>query len=167
MFSTVINRFGRGNTNRVVNRQFKSSPKSQNNVLDGKCNENSLRHSFTFFFLLFSLLTADSSNSLNKYYHKSSLVLAVLTPAAFLVPSSVVQPIDVTLGLLFPFHAHVAMNYVISDYVPKGSRPLARGLLLAASLVGTAGLLKLNLTGPGLTSTIKALWKGKSNDKKN
>lgn len=58
------------------------------------------------------------------------------------------------------------MNYVITDYVPKSSRPLARGLLLAATLIGTAGLLKLNLTGPGLTATVLNLWKQEKKEKK-
>eukprot|EP01040_Poterioochromonas_malhamensis_P008517 gene8517-9215_t len=143
MFSTVITRFSARQSNKIATRQYKSSSKAQGNVLE-----------------------ADSSNTLNKYFHKSNLLLAVLTPAAFLVPSTFVQPIDVTLGLILPFHSHVAMNYVITDYVPKSSRPLARGLLLAATLIGTAGLLKLNLTGPGLTATVLNLWKQEKKEKK-
>jgi succinate dehydrogenase (ubiquinone) membrane anchor subunit len=85
--------------------------------------------------------------------------VAVLTPLAFIVPSSVCLPFDVTLGILFPFHSHVAMNYVITDYVPKSSRTLARAVLLATTLIAAAGLLKLNLKGPGLTATVKSLWK--------
>jgi succinate dehydrogenase (ubiquinone) membrane anchor subunit len=67
-------------------------------------------------------------------------------------------PIDVTLGLLLPFHSHVAMNYVVTDYVPKSLRGPARAALLAVTVVAAAGLLKLNLTGPGLTKSIKSLW---------
>ena len=95
------------------------------------------------------------------------MLLVVLTPAAFIIsPSPMNMPIDIVLGVFFPLHSHVAMNYVISDYVPKASRPLARGLILAASLVAAAGLLRLNLQGPGLTETIKSLWrKPKSADK--
>lgn len=107
-----------------------------------------------------NVLEADSSNSLNRLYHKSAIAIAGLTPLAFIVGSTPVsQPIDLALGLLFPFHSHVAMNYVVTDYVPKGSRPLARAAVLATTLIATAGLLKLNLTGPGLTETIKSLWR--------
>jgi len=112
-------------------------------------------------------LEADSSKPLNKAYHTSGLLLAVLTPAAFIISPSVVNmPIDIALGVLFPFHSHVAMNYIVSDYVPKASRPLARGVILATSLIAAAGLLRLNLEGPGLTESIKSLWrKPKSTDK--
>jgi succinate dehydrogenase (ubiquinone) membrane anchor subunit len=92
-------------------------------------------------------------------FHKGNLAMAILTPLAFIVPSSICLPIDVTLGILFPFHSHVAMNYVITDYVPKSSRTLARAVLLATTLIAAAGLLKLNLKGPGLTATVKSLWK--------
>eukprot|EP00600_Ochromonadales_sp_CCMP1393_P005373 CAMPEP_0174954486 /NCGR_PEP_ID=MMETSP0004_2-20121128/450_1 /TAXON_ID=420556 /ORGANISM="Ochromonas sp., Strain CCMP1393" /LENGTH=76 /DNA_ID=CAMNT_0016202303 /DNA_START=283 /DNA_END=513 /DNA_ORIENTATION=+ len=69
------------------------------------------------------------------------------------------MPIDLALGFIFPFHSHIALNYVISDYVPKASRPIARAALLAATVVGAAGILKLNATGPGLTESIKSLWR--------
>jgi len=107
-----------------------------------------------------SVIDADSSKPLNKIYHSTGIVLAVLTPAAFILsPSFINYPIDLTLGILFPLHSHVALNYVITDYVPKSSRPLARGLVLAATIIAAAGILKLNMTGPGLTETIKSLWR--------
>lgn len=51
------------------------------------------------------------------------------------------------------------MNYVISDYVPKASRSLVRAGLLGATIVAAAGILKLNISGPGLTDVIKSLWR--------
>jgi len=106
------------------------------------------------------VVEADSSIKLNKYYHMSGLALAVGTPVAFaLSPSIVNMPVDVVLGLIFPFHSHVALNYIISDYVPKGSRSMARMALLAVTVVTTVGLLKLNIQGPGLTESIKSLWR--------
>ncbi len=76
------------------------------------------------------------------------------------------MPIDILLGVLFPIHSHVALNYVVADYVPKSSRPLVRGLVLVASVITAAGLLKLNLTGPGLTESVKSLWRKPKADKK-
>lgn len=102
---------------------------------------------------------ADSSNSINRAYHSSALALAVLTPVAFALPASMALPADLLLGLLFPFHSHVAMNYVVTDYVPKASRGAARALVLATTVIAAAGILKLNLEGPGLTETIKSLWR--------
>jgi len=97
---------------------------------------------------------------MNRIYHSTALALAVLTPAAFaLSPSPLNMPIDIVLGVLFPLHSHVALNYVVSDYVPKGSRPLARGLILGATVVALAGIFKLNLYGPGLTESIKSMWR--------
>lgn len=85
--------------------------------------------------------------------------MAVLTPLAFVAPAALSLPVDLALGLLFPFHSHVALNFVVTDYVPKSSRGLARGLVLAATVIATAGLLKLNLSGPGFTETVKSLWR--------
>mmetsp|Transcript_33484 Transcript_33484/g.56172 ORF Transcript_33484/g.56172 Transcript_33484/m.56172 type:complete len:147 (-) Transcript_33484:387-827(-) len=107
-----------------------------------------------------SVLEADSSKQLTSLYHTSGLVLVGLTPLAFILSPSVINmPIDLALGFIFPFHSHIALNYVISDYVPKASRPIARAALLAATVVGAAGILKLNATGPGLTESIKSLWR--------
>ncbi len=51
------------------------------------------------------------------------------------------------------------MNYVVSDYIPKASRGPARALVLVTTIIAAAGILKLNLEGPGLTETIKSLWR--------
>lgn len=112
-----------------------------------------------------SVVEADSSASLNKLYHHSGLALAILTPAAFaLSPSVINMPIDIILGIVFPLHSHVGLNYIVSDYVPKAQRSLARYALLAATVVTCLGLLKLNIQGPGLTESIKSLWRKPSNN---
>jgi succinate dehydrogenase (ubiquinone) membrane anchor subunit len=114
-----------------------------------------------------SVLDADTSKSLNKIYHTSGIVLAGLTPLAFILsPSMLNMPVDIALGVLFPLHAHVGMNYVISDYVPKASRSLARAGLLGVTIITAAGLLKLNLTGAGVTETFKSLWRKEEKKKK-
>lgn len=108
----------------------------------------------------FHFETADGSNAALKWFHSTGVVLAVATPVAFILSPSVLSlPLDVTLGLLFPFHSHVALNTVITDYVPKGARNPARIALLVATVVTAAGLLKLNIQGPGLTESIKSLWR--------
>lgn len=73
---------------------------------------------------------------------------------------------DILLGVIFPAHAHVAMNYVVSDYVPKAARSVARMGLLGVTIITAAGLLKLNLTGPGLTETLKSMWRKKERKSK-
>ena len=80
---------------------------------------------------------ADGNNTVNKWFHKTGVVLAVATPLAFLLPSSLVLPIDVTLGVLFPLHSHVALNTVITDYVPKSARNHARIALLAVTIAAS------------------------------
>lgn len=100
-----------------------------------------------------------------KVYHSLNLTLLAAAPAAFVFdgPSALRFPIDVYLGVAFPVHAHIGMNCVISDYGKKffgagAVVPLRTGLL-GVTAVTTVGLLKLNLMGPGLTATIKRLWK--------
>lgn len=89
--------------------------------------------------------------------------MAGLTPIAFVLSPSILNyPVDILLGALIPLHAHMGMNYVISDYVPKAGRTLARTGMLGLTIVAAAGILKLNLTGPGLTETLKAMWRSKA-----
>lgn len=52
----------------------------------------------------------------------------------------------------------ISTNALVTDYVPMRFRPPARGLVLAGSLVAYLGIMKVNLGGPGLTRTVKALW---------
>lgn len=112
-----------------------------------------------------SVLEADSSKSLSKMFHTSGIALVVLAPAAFVFsPSKLNVVVDLALGVLLPFHSHVACNYIISDYVPKAFRSAARGGMLFASLVAAAGILKLNIQGPGLTESVKSLWRKPTKD---
>jgi succinate dehydrogenase (ubiquinone) membrane anchor subunit len=69
-----------------------------------------------------------------------------------------VLPFDIVLGILFPIHSHIALNYIVADYIPKSGRTAARGLVLLVSIITAAGLLKLNLQGAGLTNTVRSLW---------
>lgn len=55
------------------------------------------------------------------------------------------------------------MNYVITDYAAKlmgkGARGPAQVGMLAFTGVSMVGLTKLNLAGPGVTETVKSLWR--------
>ncbi|CAM9213955.1 unnamed protein product [Hapterophycus canaliculatus] len=107
-----------------------------------------------------SMLNADDGKLGTKLYHAVNMVVLAGVPAAIATsPSALTMPLDIVLGLAMPLHAHIGVNYVISDYVPKASRGVARGAMLAASVMAALGLLKLNLTGAGLTETLKAIWK--------
>jgi succinate dehydrogenase (ubiquinone) membrane anchor subunit len=109
---------------------------------------------------------ADNSKKLTQLYHHSGMALIIIAPLAFVIsPSKFNFPIDLALGIVFPFHSHVAFNYIISDYVPKSLRSAARMSLLGITIFTAAGLLKLNVQGPGITETFKSLWKKKKSTK--
>jgi hypothetical protein len=50
-------------------------------------------------------------------------------------------------------------SYSAPDYVPRAFQQPARLGMLAASGLAAVGLLNLALTGPGLVSTVGALWR--------
>lgn len=168
-------------------------------------------------------MNADASNASFSLYHKTSLALIAATPFAIAMSNSTVgTAIDVAMGLAIPVHAHIGMNWVLTDYVrrdaaaradahilhlspapasarspptsashcdacPPFSRarlppppPLpslgrvdeqgpkligaggtqgARVVMVGLTAVATLGMLKLNLTGDGLTETVKAMWR--------
>ncbi len=98
-------------------------------------------------------------------------------------------PIDYGLAIAAPLHGHIALNFVrrtrierasdtllacsapltlarfrpraqvVSDYVPVAGRAVVRTGVLGLSLVTVAGLMKLNRDGPGVTATLKSLWR--------
>ena len=69
------------------------------------------------------------------------------------------KPVDWALGVAVPLHSHITFNMVVSDYVPPFARGAARAGVLGTTLVGLAGLAKLNWSGPGVTGAVRALWK--------
>ena len=73
-------------------------------------------------------------------------------------------PLDLALGVALPVHSHIALNFVVSDYVPTKVAPAARIGLLGVTCLTLAGLMKLNVQGEGVTRTAKRLWKSKAND---
>jgi succinate dehydrogenase (ubiquinone) membrane anchor subunit len=72
------------------------------------------------------------------------------------------MPVDLALGVALPLHGHIGMNYVITDYATKtlgaGARGPARVCMAGFTGITMIGLAKLNLTGVGITETVKSLW---------
>lgn len=66
--------------------------------------------------------------------------------------------IDAGLALALPIHSHIALNYVVSDYIPKSLRGPARWGVAASSAVAVLGLARLAASEPGVTGTVKRLW---------
>jgi succinate dehydrogenase (ubiquinone) membrane anchor subunit len=90
----------------------------------------------------------------------TNLSLAALVPTAVILsPSSLNVPVDYALAVLLPLHSHIGMNGVLSDYIPKNILPLTRLALLGASGVMFLGLMNLNITGSGVTETVKTIWR--------
>jgi succinate dehydrogenase (ubiquinone) membrane anchor subunit len=115
----------------------------------------------------FSIIEGDGSTGMVKFYHKSVVALCVIAPVSFaMAPSEMTLPLDYAMGILFPLHFHVGMNYVITDYIPKAMRMPARLGLLGITLVTMGGLTKLNMEGDGFTHTVKKLWSDKPAEKK-
>ena len=108
---------------------------------------------------LASFVGADQTTAQNKIYHKTNTAVLLLTPVALIAhPSPLSMPIDVALSVIFPLHAHFGMNWIITDYVSKDPNHAARYAMAAATVFASLGLLKLSLTGEGITGTLKGVW---------
>ncbi len=99
--------------------------------------------------------------NVNEVHHRANLALAVATPLAFVLsPSPLSYPVDLALGLLIPVHSHISLNMVAQDYVPPGTARSGSSLLIAALTILTLlGLAKVNMCGPGITESVKSLWR--------
>eukprot|EP01024_Parvocaulis_polyphysoides_P010862 TRINITY_DN13819_c2_g2_i1.p3 TRINITY_DN13819_c2_g2~~TRINITY_DN13819_c2_g2_i1.p3 ORF type:complete len:125 (-),score=18.02 TRINITY_DN13819_c2_g2_i1:228-602(-) len=116
--------------------------------------------------LLSKAVNADAAGGLVwKLYEHSHVALAGLVPAAMLAPEGtwLTRFVDMGLAIAAPYHSHVACNAVISDYVPPSFRGISRNVMLGVTGVTVIGLLRLNLFGPGITDSVKVLWR---NEKK-
>eukprot|EP00238_Polyblepharides_amylifera_P010141 CAMPEP_0196594746 /NCGR_PEP_ID=MMETSP1081-20130531/79169_1 /TAXON_ID=36882 /ORGANISM="Pyramimonas amylifera, Strain CCMP720" /LENGTH=120 /DNA_ID=CAMNT_0041919093 /DNA_START=141 /DNA_END=503 /DNA_ORIENTATION=- len=101
-----------------------------------------------------------------KLYHATSIAAGALLPLGIMTsPGSLTSmPVDLALGVALPIHSHIAMNYVISDYAQKISKAPAfagglRFALLGLTTVTFLGLTKLNLSGQGVSETLKQMWR--------
>mmetsp|Transcript_20952 Transcript_20952/g.62499 ORF Transcript_20952/g.62499 Transcript_20952/m.62499 type:complete len:122 (+) Transcript_20952:132-497(+) len=110
------------------------------------------------------IFAADKSVGLGvKVYHKVNFALLGVTPVAIAADNTALSfPVDMALALFFPLHGHIGMNYVLTDYVPKfiGKAYLgpARAIMVGVTGMTVLGLTKLNVEGPGITGTLRALW---------
>lgn len=121
------------------------------------------------------IYSADSSTAITHHYHTLTMGLVGLVPVSLaLSPSAVNMPVDLALGLGIPLYAHISAHILVTDYAPlilgewsgnlgkkKWLTNGLRGAILMTTVVSTLGLLKLNLAGPGLTETVKGLWREK------
>ena len=49
------------------------------------------------------------------------------------------KPVDYGLAVAMPLHAHVGLNFVVSDYVPTAARGPVRAGLLGLTIASIAG----------------------------
>mmetsp|Transcript_27677 Transcript_27677/g.70494 ORF Transcript_27677/g.70494 Transcript_27677/m.70494 type:complete len:120 (-) Transcript_27677:396-755(-) len=107
------------------------------------------------------ILAADVGGpQLHKAHNLSSYTLAAATPLAIISSKDgfLQRVADLGLAVAIPVHMHIGLNACVTDYLPKVARGPARAGLLAGTAICTLGLLKINLTGPGITQTVKGLW---------
>jgi len=114
-----------------------------------------------------SIIASDTVASMLALHHKINYALIALTPVALVLsPSALSMPFDIALGIVLPIHSHISMNMVITDYAKKifgkGAILPARYAMLAVTGTTLLGLAKLNLSGPGITATIKSFWRPKA-----
>lgn len=108
------------------------------------------------------VLFADSAGSaFQKAYSTTHFALAALLPASLVSPQDgpIAKVADLGLAGAITVHNHVALNYVISDYVPRGIQVPVRAGVVGLSLLTAVGLTKLALAGPGIGGAVKELWK--------
>eukprot|EP00355_Strombidium_rassoulzadegani_P002639 CAMPEP_0168611332 /NCGR_PEP_ID=MMETSP0449_2-20121227/2303_1 /TAXON_ID=1082188 /ORGANISM="Strombidium rassoulzadegani, Strain ras09" /LENGTH=109 /DNA_ID=CAMNT_0008651775 /DNA_START=24 /DNA_END=350 /DNA_ORIENTATION=+ len=106
------------------------------------------------------ILAADSAGpKVLRLFELSHKVLAVSLPVALLAPEGSMpeRAADYTMAVSIPFHSHVAMNCIVSDYVPKAALGAARVGVLGMSVVTLAGLLKMTGHGAGVSACMKQL----------
>ncbi|OQR92806.1 hypothetical protein ACHHYP_03185 [Achlya hypogyna] len=89
----------------------------------------------------------------------SAGILGLIPVALALSPSALNTPVDYALGVLIPVHAHVSMNAVLSDYIPKVHQLPFRLSALAGSAAFFLGLLVVNVNGVGITESVKTIWR--------
>eukprot|EP00631_Chrysoreinhardia_giraudii_P004189 CAMPEP_0197421850 /NCGR_PEP_ID=MMETSP1170-20131217/11799_1 /TAXON_ID=54406 /ORGANISM="Sarcinochrysis sp, Strain CCMP770" /LENGTH=117 /DNA_ID=CAMNT_0042949135 /DNA_START=23 /DNA_END=379 /DNA_ORIENTATION=+ len=113
--------------------------------------------------MLSQIIKADHGFLGVRFYHMLNLGLLGLTPVAFVAPQPLTFVCDMAVAIALPLHGHIGMNYVLTDYVPKVFGKAARGpariVMLGITTMTTAGLIKLNVQGPGIIGTLKGLWK--------
>eukprot|EP00879_Flechtneria_rotunda_P002100 GHRR01002280.1.p1 GENE.GHRR01002280.1~~GHRR01002280.1.p1 ORF type:complete len:113 (+),score=27.25 GHRR01002280.1:173-511(+) len=106
------------------------------------------------------LLAADVAG-FHKAYELSNYGLAAAIPVAALSSkdSFLQKTSDWALSVAIPVHMHITTNALVTDYVATRFRGPVRAAILGASVITYLGIMKVNLAGPGLTETVKTLWR--------
>ena len=68
-------------------------------------------------------------------------------------------PVDLGLSVVIPVHTALGMQNVIEDYVPRPLQSVSTMVTYFACGLAGVGLVTSSLTGQGITSTIKELWR--------
>ena len=114
----------------------------------------------------YNFVNADSTATMISLHHKMNIAILGLVPVALATSSTALQmPLDLLLGIALPVHGHIGMNLVGTDYFAKvfgktAVAPLRMGVAVFTG-VTMLGLFKLNLTGPGITESVKSFWRPK------
>lgn len=106
------------------------------------------------------ILAADVGG-FQKAYELSNYGLAAAVPLAVVSrkDSFLQKAADWSLSVAIPVHMHITTNALVTDYVATKFRGPVRAAILGASIVTYLGIMKVNLAGPGLTETVKTLWR--------
>mmetsp|Transcript_6112 Transcript_6112/g.10861 ORF Transcript_6112/g.10861 Transcript_6112/m.10861 type:complete len:161 (-) Transcript_6112:43-525(-) len=110
----------------------------------------------------FNPAAADQNITAQSIFHKTSIASLVLTPIALVAhPSPLSMPLDVILAITFPLHAHIGLQWIMTDYVAGagGANSPLRFALTGVSALCALGLLRLAVSGDGLVGTLKSIWK--------
>lgn len=106
-----------------------------------------------------NIMEADTGALGTKLYHHTSTFLLIGFPLAMLPIPTISFPFEVAVGLIIPLHSHIGFNYIITDYVPKAMRSVARAGVLATTVISVLGLTYINIKGDGIGHAFRSLWK--------
>ena len=87
--------------------------------------------------------TVDHSSAAINWYHKSTLVLLAATPVAVGAAADspyAAVPLDLVILGVLPYHMHVGMNFVITDYGLKFVSSAAAVKSMRYGMIGVTGL---------------------------
>ncbi|KAG2493622.1 hypothetical protein HYH03_008139 [Edaphochlamys debaryana] len=109
------------------------------------------------------ILAADTAggHAFHKAHEFASYGLAGATPVAIVASKGGImqKAADFVFSFAIPIHSHICMNACVTDYLPYAARGPARVGVLGMSVITYLGIMKVNLSGPGLTETVRGLWR--------
>mmetsp|Transcript_30425 Transcript_30425/g.33992 ORF Transcript_30425/g.33992 Transcript_30425/m.33992 type:complete len:228 (-) Transcript_30425:122-805(-) len=88
----------------------------------------------------------------------AGLTLGIVMPIGLLFDLGMLNVIpDAAMALVIPYHGYQGIHEIIHDYVPKSIQGGLDYLMLALSIVGALGLLRLTF-GDGIGNSLRLLW---------